>query len=101
MISSAMKALEVVNVEFGEKVDSIRNAFFANFEPTIKVSAPYTTYIGTYAFYNTKLKGMDAPMIKHIDKYAFEQSTLSDFNFYSVEEIGNYAFQHSRLTNHA
>ena len=99
MISSAMKALEVVNVEFGEKVDSIRNAFFANFEPTIKVSAPYTTYIGTYAFYNTKLKGMDAPMIKHIDKYAFEQSTLSDFNFYSVEEIGNYAFQHSRLTN--
>ena len=99
MISSAMKALEVVNVEFGEKVDSIRNAFFANFEPTIKVSAPYTTYIGTYAFSNTKLKGMDAPKIKYIDQYAFEKSTLSDFNFYSVEEIGNYAFQNSRLTN--
>ena len=99
MISSAMKALDVVNVEFGEKVDSIRNAFFANFEPTIKVSAPYTTYIGTYAFYNTKLKGMDAPKIKYIDQYAFEKSTLSDFNFYSVEEIGNYAFQNSRLTN--
>jgi hypothetical protein len=99
MISSAMKALEVVNVEFGEKVDSIRNGFFAYFEPTIQVSAPHTTYIGTYAFYNTKLKGMDAPKIKYIDQYAFEKSTLSDFNFYSVEEIGNYAFQNSRLTN--
>lgn len=99
MISSAMKALDVVDVTFGEKVDSIRNAFFALMEPTIKVSAPYTTYIGTYAFSNTKLKGIDAPKIKCIDKYAFSGSTISDFDFYSVEEIRENAFQNARLTN--
>ena len=95
----ALNAITRMDVEFSEKIDTIRSTFFREMTMPLYIKAPAVTYIGTYAFQQANVKSLDVPKIKHIDKNAFENSTISDLNFYSVEEIGNKAFYGARLVN--
>ena len=95
----ALNAITRMDVEFSEKIDTIRSTFFREMTMPLYINAPAVTYIGTYAFQQANVKSLDVPKIKHIDKNAFESSTISDLNFYSVEEIGNKAFYGARLVN--
>ena len=96
---SVRKTIPKMEVEFGEKIDTLRNCVFRNMDIPIEVKAPGAVAIADYAFEGANVKSIDVPKIKFIDKYAFSKSKISEMNFYEVEEIGNYAFQHSRLTN--
>ena len=96
---SVRKTIPKMEVEFGEKIDTLRNCVFRNMDIPIEVKALGAVAIADYAFEDANVKSIDVPKIKFIDKYAFSKSKISEMNFYSVEEIGNYAFQHSRLTN--